>query len=293
MTPWNQFNQCMAIATRCSQVFCKLFKIQVCNYRLLWIDLYPLNGLHKDNIHMVCDRNSNKLEVYFNFNSMKYPFTKDDLDSIAYKLGMGILSQYVIIESGIIFILDESVNYPFYENAFSFMDIDQKERTITTDFPLLHHLQTELEVGTSIYFETHEIIRPNSAIVKNGIPMFDPQKFRQHQAFLIVSIIKSGGAIEVKLDNNNFIENATNIFNGMSLISSLPFYGNEKESSENGAAKIYLSASVEMGFINIVQVHRFDNTLLSKREIEEAIPKIQDSLGLSASFCVDTFWGLH
>mgnify|MGYP003196910834 FL=1 len=48
-----------------------------------------------------------------------------------------------------------------------------------------------------------------------------------------------------------------------------------------------------MGFINIVQVHRFDNTLLSKREIEEAIPKIQDSLGLSASFCVDTFWGLH
>ena len=53
------------------------------------------------------------------------------------------------------------------------------------------------------------------------------------------------------------------------------------------------SMFVEMGFINIVQVHRFDNTLLSKREIEEAIPKIQDSLGLSASFCVDTFWGLH
>ena len=52
-------------------------------------------------------------------------------------------------------------------------------------------LQTELEVGTSIYFETHEIIRPNSAIVKNGIPMFDPQKFRQHQAFLIVNITLS------------------------------------------------------------------------------------------------------
>ena len=241
---------------------------------------------------MVSDRNSNKLEVYINFNSMKYPFTKDNLDGIACKLGMGILNQYAIIDGGIIFILYESVNYPFYENTFSFMGIDKKERTITTDFPLLHHLQTELEVGTSIYFETHDIIRPNSTVVKNGIPMFDPQKFKQ-QAFLIVNIIKRDSTIVVELDNNNFIENATNIFNGMSLISSLSFYGNDNASSKNGSAKIYLSASVEMGFVNMVQVHRFDNTLLSKREIEEAIPQIQDSLGLSASFSVDTFFGVH
>lgn len=284
----------MAIAARCSQVFCKLFNIQVDNNRWsLWIDLYPINGSHEDDIHMVSDRNSNRLEVYFNFDSMKFPFTEEALNCIAYKLGIGILKQYAIVDNGVIFTLDESINYPFYENTFSFMDIDQKERNITTDFPLLHHLETELEVGTSIYFETHEIIRPNSNVVKNGIPMFEIDKFRQQQIFLIISIIKKDSTIEVELENHNFIENAADIFSAMSLISALPFYGNDEENSKDGLAKLYLSSSNKMGFINIVQIHRFDNTLLSKEDIKRAIPKIQDSLGLSASFCVDTFWGLH
>lgn len=292
MTPWNQFNQCMAIAARCNQAFCKLFRIQVSNNRSLWIDLYPLNGSHKDNIHMVSERNSNKLEVYFNFSSRNCPFTDDDLNYIAYKLGMGILNQYVVVDSGVVFILDESLDYPLYEDTFSFISKDMDEKTITTDFPLLHHLHTELEVGTSISCETNEIIRPNTAIIKNGIPMFDIQKFNQLQNTLIVKIIKIDGSIKVELDNNNFMENATNLFNGLSLMSTLSFYGNEKESDENGLTQIYLSASAENGIENIVRIHRFDNTLLSKREIEETMPKIQDALGFSASFNVNTYWGL-
>ncbi len=292
MTPWNQINQCMAIAARCNQVFCKLFKIQVSNNRSLWIDLYPLNGSHKDNIHMVSDRNSNKLEVYFNFSSRRVRFTEGDLNYIAYKLGMGILNQYIVVDGGVVFILDESLDYPLYEDTFSFMGIDGGEKTITTDFPLLHHLHTELEVGTSIFCETDEIIRPNTAIIKNGTPMLDVQKFKQSQNTLIVKIVKKNGCLEVELDNNNFMENATNLFNGLSLMSTLSFYGNEKESDENGLTQIYLSASVENGIENIVRIHRFNNVLLSKREIEEAMPKIQDALGFNDSYNVNTYWGI-
>lgn len=293
MTSWNRFNQCMSIAARCNQVFCKLFRIQVSNImRSLWIDLYPLNGSRKDNMLMVSLRNSNKLEIYFNFSSRINRFTEDDLNNIAYKLGMGILSQYAVINDGIVFILDESVNYPFYENTFSFMGIDGVEKTITTDFPLLHHLHTELEVGTSISCETNEIIRPNTAIIKNRIPMFDLQKFKRLQNTLIVKIVKKDGILEVELDNNNFMENAMNLLKGLSLMSTLSFYGNEKERDENGLAQIYLSASIGDGIDNIVRIHRFDNILLSKREIKEAMPKIQEALGISASYNVDTYWGI-
>lgn len=75
-------------------------------------------------------------------------------------------------------------------------------------------------------------------------------------------------------------------------MSTLSFYGNEKESAENGLTQIFLSASVENGIENIVRIHRFDNVLLSKREIEEAIPKIQDALGFIASYNVNTYWGI-
>ena len=165
---------------------------------------------------MVSDRDSNRLEVYFNFSSRRCPFTEGDLNFIAFKLGMGILNQYVVVNGGVIFMLDESLDYPLYEDTFSFMGIDGAEKTIRTDFPLLHHLHTELEVGTSISCETDEIIRPNTAIIKNGAPMFDLQKFKQLQNTLIVKIAKKDGNIEVELDNNNFMENATNLFNGLS-----------------------------------------------------------------------------
>lgn len=293
MNPWNKYNQCMAIAARCGFVFCKLFKIDVVNHNSLWIDLYPINGSHNDNIHMVSDRNSNKLEIYFNLDSKKYPFSNEELNNIAYKLGVGMLNQYAIIDDGIIFFLDESKNIPLYEDSFLFIDTEQKGKTVTTDFPLIHYLQTELEVSTCLYLNSQKIVRPNAAVVKNGSSMFDIDDFLQQQSFLIIYISKINGIIDVELENNNFIENANNIFSSSSLISSLPFYGIDGDGINDATARIYLSASDDINYIHKVQINRFENYLLSRHDIENAIPLIKNKIGLYGSFDVNSFWGCH
>lgn len=291
MTPWNKFNQCMAIAARCSSVFCKLFKIEVTTHHSLWIDLYPIDR-SSNNIHMVSDSDSNKLEIYFNLSSKIHPFSEDELNSIAYKLGINLLNQYAIIDDGIIFFLDELKNVSFYEDSFSFMGADHKLKTIETDYPLLHYMQTEIEVGTIIYLDSHQIIRPNAAVVKNGIPMFDVDKFIQQQSFLIIYISKTNGVIDVDFENCNFVENPINIFGSISLVSSLPYYGVE-DNDNNGTARIYFSSYDDNNGIHKLQINRFENVILSKEDIENALLKIQEKMGLSKSFNVDNFWGFN
>lgn len=286
MKPWNKYNQCMAIAARCSQIFCKLFNIQVSNYKMsLRIELYPINGTTYNNvINMVCGKDSNTLEVFLNF---KRSFTDEQLNNIAYNLGVGIADRFFVYredECGIIgFMLNEFSEYPLYEDNYTFMNGNNQATTIKSDFPLIHYLQTELEVGTLLYHETKDILRPNVPIIKNGSPMFDIQKFTQQQSTLIITIAKNDNSINIELNNHNFTENALNIFKGMSLLTALPFYG-IKENKDKGIARIYLTGSNIGEINNIVSINRFSNSDLSKQDIETAIPIIERKLGFNSSF---------
>lgn len=289
MKLWNKYNQCMEIATRCSKVFAKLFKIKVTNGNSLWINLLPISDNPLFNIHMVSDKTSDKLEVYINSNdsSIKSQLGTDTLDSIAYRLGNGIVNQYAIIDYGIIFLLDHNKEYGFYEDTYSFISENDTITSIQSDFPLLHHIKTDIELSTQLFYEDSGIKSPATHVAKNGVKMFDYDYFTQLNNALEINVSKIASNIDVQIIDHNFGRN--NLFNVMSLLSSLPFYGVKEPFSSDLPTKIYLRAINNFSFEDGVQILSTSNQSLSKSDLELAILETENKLG----FCEHRNWNKY
>ena len=211
MNKWDYENACMHIASRCNQIFCKSFIMDVSMNDYLIIDAYPCSDFVNApySIHMVGDYSNMTFSVELRFEKIGREFEEGELSLYAYNMGHGISDNYMISlnRNGFIFLLNKDICYPIFEDKFTF-SVDNEVRELISVNPLLHYVTSEFDMELFLYFSKGLIF--NGAIKglkKNGVSPIDLDSRGRFHDVGKLSVYKKDEGYEVILSGKSFFSN--------------------------------------------------------------------------------------